>query len=277
MIKEVDFGMKSEELAKKIRIHAIKMVSHAHASHIGGILSCTDVIAVLYNDIARIYPNDPKNESRDRIILSKGHNGVAIYAALAEMGFYDIDKLNTYGDNGGWFSSHISHKLVPGVEISTGSLGQGVCAACGMALSGKLHNKDYHVYAIVGDGECNEGSVWEMALFAAQYKLDNFTVIVDRNHMQAMGDCTDVMNMNPLDKKWEAFGWNVINVADGNNHNLLRDALTSKAIKDKPTVIIANTVKGKGVSFMENSLLWHYREPQDEYLETALNELGGKL
>lgn len=269
--------MKSEELAKKIRIHAIKMVSHAHASHIGGILSCADVIAVLYNDIARIYPNDPQNEKRDRIILSKGHNGVAIYAALAEKGFYDIEKLNTYGDNGGWFSSHISHKLVPGVEISTGSLGQGVCAACGMALSGKLRSKDYHVYAIVGDGECNEGAIWEMALFAAQYKLDNFTVVVDRNRMQAMGDCADVLNMEPLDEKWKAFGWSVIDVKDGNDHNSLKEAFQYKGNKNKPTVIIANTIKGKGVSFMENSLLWHYRDPQGEYLESALKELGGEI
>ncbi|KAF1680110.1 transketolase [Veillonella sp. R32] len=269
--------MKSEELARKIRIHAIKMVSHAHASHIGGILSCADIIAVLYNNIAKVYPNDPKNENRDRIILSKGHNGVAIYAVLAEMGFYSTDVLDTYGDNGGIFSSHISHKLVPGVELSTGSLGQGVCAACGMALNGKIRNKDYHVYAIVGDGECNEGSVWEIAMFSAQYKLDNFTVIIDRNKMQAMGNCNEVMDMEPLDKKWESFGWNVIMVADGNNHHALKEAFNKPIVEGKPTVIIANTVKGKGVSFMENSLLWHYRDPQGGDLKNALAELEENL
>lgn len=264
--------MDSKELAKKIRIHAIKMVNHAHASHIGGILSCADIVAVLYNDIAKIFPSNPKSEERDRIILSKGHNGVAIYAVLAEMGFYPIEKLKTYGNDGSCFSCHISHKKVAGVEISTGSLGQGVGVACGMALNGKLKQKKYKVYAIVGDGECNEGAVWEMALLAAHYKLDNFTVIVDRNKMQAMGDCKDILNTEPFADKWKAFGWHVVEVADGNNHDQLKKAFCEKSYK-KPIVIIANTVKGKGVSFMENKLLWHYRDPQGEDYTNALREL----
>lgn len=264
--------MNSIELAKKIRIHAIDMVHHTHASHIGGILSCADIVAVLYSKMARIFPNDPQNINRDRIVLSKGHSGVAIYSVLAEMGFFDIKKLQTYGDNGGVFSCHVSHKNVPGVEISTGSLGQGVGVACGMALNGKLKNKDYKVYSIVGDGECDEGSVWEMALLAAKYKLDNFTVIVDRNNMQAMGCCSDVLNTDPFADKWESFGWKAINVVDGNNHKQLEKAFNS-SFDNKPKVIIANTIKGKGVSFMENQLLWHYRDPQGEDYINAIREL----
>lgn len=266
--------MNSEELAKRIRVHAINMVHDAHASHIGGILSCADIVAVLYNDIATVFPHDPKNKNRDRIILSKGHNGVAIYVALAETGFFDISKLDSYGKDGSCFSCHISHKKVPGVEISTGSLGQGVGVACGMALNGKLRHKDYKVYAVVGDGECNEGSVWEMALLAAHYHLDNFTVIVDRNKMQAMGNCKDVLNTEPFADKWRAFGWYVVEVDDGNDHKQLKEAFYENNA-NKPKVIIANTIKGKGISFMENQLLWHYRDPQGEDYENALKELEG--
>ncbi len=264
--------MKSEELAKRIRIDAVKMVNHAHASHIGGILSCADIIAVLYSAVANVCPDDPQKNNRDRVVLSKGHNGVAIYAALAECGFFPRIELDTYGDNGSIFSCHISHKKVPGVEISTGSLGQGVCAACGMALNGKLKRLTYHVYAIVGDGECDEGAVWEMALFSAHQKLDNFTVIVDRNHMQAMGLCESILNLDPFAEKWKAFGWEVIEVKDGNNHDQLKEAFQA-VNTGKPRVIIANTVKGKGVSFMENQLLWHYRDPQGEDYQKAIEEL----
>ncbi|MBR2507573.1 MAG: transketolase [Bacilli bacterium] len=267
--------MLSQELAKRIRKHAIRMVHNAHASHIGGILSCADIVAVLYNDVANIYPSNPHNDDRDRIILSKGHNGVAIYAALAEKGFFSVDKLETYGMDGSRFSCHVSHKKVPGVEISTGSLGQGVCVACGMALNAKLKKKDYKVYAIVGDGECNEGSIWEMAMLSHQYNLDNFTVIIDRNNMQAMGHCSDVLDINPLEDKWLSFGWTVINVADGHNHKMLREAF-EKSFNGNPKVIIANTIKGKGISFMENELVWHYRDPQGEDYRNALDELDGK-
>lgn len=265
-------SINSVELAKKIRLDAIKMVNHAHASHIGGILSCADIVAVLYSDIAHINPCNPKDENRDRIILSKGHNGVAIYAALGELGFFNKELLKTYGDNGSCFSCHISHKKVLGVEISTGSLGQGVCVACGMALAGKINHQMYNVYAIVGDGECNEGSVWEMAMFAAQYKLSNLTVIVDRNNMQGMGMCSNVMNIEPLTEKWRAFGWHVEEVQDGHNHALLRTAFIAKH-SDKPKVIIAHTIKGKGVSFMENQLLWHYRDPQGSDYIKAIREI----
>ena len=268
--------MKSDELAKKIRIHAVKMVHHARASHIGGILSCADAVAVLYADVMKYFPDEPKNPKRDRLILSKGHNGVAIYAALAECGFFSTEELEKYGENGSLFSCHVSHKKVPGVELSTGSLGHGVCVACGMALNGKLKNQDYKVYSIVGDGECNEGSVWETAMLAAQYRLDNLTVIIDRNNMQAMGFCKDIIDMDSLGEKWKAFGWNVVEVVNGNDHDELRKAFAKKN-DGKPKVIIANTVKGKGVSFMENNLQWHYSDPQGENYEKALAELEADL
>lgn len=264
--------MDSMELAWRIRKHAIEMVHHAHASHIGGILSCADLIAVLCNDIANIDPLNPKKANRDRIVLSKGHNGVAIYAALAELGFLDVKELRHYGEDGGIFSCHISHKHVPGIEITTGSLGHGVCVACGMALNAKLKNLDFKTYAIVGDGECNEGSVWETVMLANQYKLDNFIVIVDVNGMQAMGETKTVINMEPLVDKWKSFGWYVIDVKDGHDHKALRQAFVENS-NGLPKVILARTTKGKGISFMENQLLWHYRDPQGEFYEQALKEL----
>ncbi len=264
--------MKSEELAKRIRLHALDMVNHAHASHIGGVLSEADIIAVLYTDILNVNKDDPKMKERDRFVLSKGHTGVAVYAALAECGFFDTKLLDTYGDNGSIFSCHISHKNVPGIEVSTGSLGHGCGMACGMAMHAKKRGRNYKVYTVVGDGECNEGSVWEMAMLAAQHKLDNFTVVVDRNNMQAMGFCNDIINMDPLEDRWKAFGWHVISVENGHDHDSLREAFKADN-EGKPKVIIAHTIKGKGVSFMENELLWHYRDPQGEFYEKARTEL----
>jgi len=267
--------MKSEELAWRIRRHAIDMVNKSHASHIGAILSVADIVAVMYTDILHVNPNNPYDEQRDRFVLSKGHAGVAVYAALAEMGFFPVEKLDTYYENGSAYSGHVSHIGVPGVEFSTGSLGHGIAVACGMALAGKRRHADYHVYAVVGDGECNEGVVWETALIANQYELDNFTVVIDRNGMQAMGDCESVMKMEPLADKWKSFGWNVVTVADGNNHDQLRSALHT-VVQGMPTCVIAKTIKGKGVSFMENELLWHYRDPQGEYYDRAVSEIERK-
>lgn len=263
--------IKSEELAWKIRRHAIDMVHDAHASHIGGILSCADLVAVLYADVAKYDPANPQWDERDRIILSKGHNGVAIYATLAECGFFPISTLASYGHNGSLFSCHISHK-VPGVELSTGSLGHGVCIACGMAINAKRKGQNYRVFAIVGDGECNEGSIWEMAMLSAQNQLNNFTVIIDQNGMQAMGFTKEIINMEPMAQKWRAFGWHVAEVQDGSNHNMLRRAFQEYS-HNKPKVIIARTIKGNGISFMENQLLWHYRDPQGEFYEKAVEEL----
>ena len=259
--------MDSKELALNMRKDAIDMVNKSHASHIGAVLSVIDIVAVLYSDIMNVNPDNPSMYERDRIVLSKGHAGIAIYTALAECGFIPKAELQKYYTDGSVYSGHVSSKGVPGVELSTGSLGHGAGVACGMALSAKLKNDTYHIYTIIGDGECEEGSIWEMALLANRYKLDNFTVIVDHNKMQAMGDCEEVMALGDLSDKWKAFGWNVIDVEDGNNHEQLREAF-DKRVQNKPNIIIANTVKGKGISFMENNLLWHYRDPQgDDYIK----------
>ena len=263
--------MNSKHLAKNIRKNAIRMVHSARASHIGGVFSCADIVAVLYADVVNVDPLQPDKMERDRVVLSKGHNGVVLYAVLAEMGFFPVEELETYGRNGSKFSCHVSHKGVPGVEISTGSLGQGVCMACGMATNAKLKNENYKVYAIVGDGECNEGSVWETAMFAAQYKLDNFIIVVDCNGMQALGNCDEIINMNSFADKWKAFNWYVEEV-DGHNHAELLRAFVSNS-EGKPKVILAKTIKGKGVSFMENQLIWHYRDPQGVDYELAMKEL----
>ena len=266
--------MNSEQLAWLIRRHGVEMTHISHGSHIGAILSVADIVAVLYNDVANISPENLKDENRDRIILSKGHAGAAIYAALAEKGFFDREELKTHYADGSRLSGHVSHKGVPGVEFSTGSLGHGACVAAGMALNAKLDKKPYYTYAIVGDGECDEGSIWEMALFANQFKLNQFVVIVDHNKMQSLDFCENTLSLAPFAEKWKAFGWNVLDI-DGHNHDELRTAFAkAKESTDKPTVIIANTVKGKGISFMEFDILWHYRFPHEgEEYDGALKEL----
>lgn len=264
--------MNSEKLAWKIRKHSVDMVHASHASHIGAALSAADILAVLYTEVLNIDPKNPESDDRDRFVMSKGHAGAAVYSVLAEMGFFPVEWLSTYYQNGSNLSGHVSHKNVPGVEVSTGSLGHGCVMACGMAMAAKSAGKRHSVYTLVGDGECNEGSVWEMAMIANRFKLDNFTVVIDRNGMQAMGFCGDVMPTSPMASKWESFGWSVEEVEDGNNHEQLRRAF-AKTSAGKPKCIIANTVKGKGISFMENNLLWHYRDPQGEFYERAIKEL----
>lgn len=266
--------MNSEQLALRIRRHCLDMVHRSHASHIAAAYSVADIIAVLYTDVLHVDPQVPDWPDRDRLVMSKGHAGIAVYAALAERGFFPVEELQRYYTDGGVLSGHVSHKGVPGVEFSTGSLGHGIAVACGMALAGQSAARPYRVYAIVGDGECNEGAVWETALTAAQYRLDNFTVIVDRNGMQAMGDCEKLMRMEPFADKWRSFGWQVLDVADGNDHAQLKAAFAAPG-DGRPRCIIARTVKGKGVSFMENQLLWHYRDPQGEFYDRAVAELGG--
>lgn len=265
--------MTNKEFAWKIRRDAIEMTHISNGSHIGSVLSIADIVGVLYNDVMNIFPDDPKNDKRDRFILSKGHAGAAVYAALAEKGFFKVDKLKTHYADGSVLSGHVSHKNVPGVEFSTGSLGHGVCVAAGMAMAGKCDKKDYRVFVIIGDGECDEGSVWEMALFANHFRLSNLTVIVDHNKIQSLDRCENTLELLDLAAKWRAFGWNVIEI-DGHNHDEIRKALLSKD-DIKPTCIIANTVKGKGVSFMENTVLWHYRSPQGEDYDNAVKELEG--
>lgn len=268
-------SLDSRALAKAIRRHSVDMVHNSHASHIAAALSAADILAVLYADILRYDPRDPHMEDRDRFVMSKGHAGVAVYSALAEAGFFPVEELEHYYMNGSVLSGHISHKGVPGVELSTGSLGHGVAVACGMAMAAKSQERPYKVYALVGDGECNEGVIWEMALNAAQYALDNFTVIVDRNGMQAMGNCEDLMRMEPMVDKWRSFGWTVIDVKDGHDHEQLRRAFAAP-FDGRPKCIIARTVKGKGVSFMENVLRWHYSDPQGELYEQAVAEIEGE-
>ncbi len=270
--------MKSEQLAWLIKRHGIEMTHISQGSHIGSILSVADIVAVLYNDVANITPGTVTDENRDRIVLSKGHAGAAIYAVLAEKGFFPIEELKTHYADGSRLSGHVSHKGIPGVEISTGSLGHGACMACGIALNAKLEKKDYFTYAITGDGECDEGSIWEMALFANHFNLNQFVVIVDHNKMQSLDFCENTLSLSPFEKKWEAFGWNVLSI-DGHNHDEIRNALNeAKKSVDKPTVIIANTVKGNGISFMENDILWHYRFPHEgEEYDGALRELHAAM
>lgn len=266
--------MNSEQLSWLIKRHGVEMTHISGGSHIGPILSVSDIIAVLYNDVANISPENLHDEMRDRVVLSKGHAGAAIYAALAERGFFSIEELKTHYADGSRLSGHVSHKGIPGVEVSTGSLGHGVCMAAGMALNAKLCDMPYYTYAIVGDGECDEGSVWEMALFANQFKLNRLVVVVDHNKMQSLDFCENTLSLAPFADKWRAFGWNVFDI-DGHDHDELRRAFAeAKQSQDKPTVIIANTIKGKGISFMENDILWHYRFPHDgEEYDGALAEL----
>ncbi len=270
--------MNSMQLAWRIRRHAVEMTHSSQGSHIGSILSVADMIAVLYNDIACINPKEPKWPLRDRIILSKGHAGAAVYAALAEKGFFDISELRTHYSDGSRLSGHISHRGVPGIEFSTGSLGHGLPVAAGMAYAAKEDGLSHHIYVICGDGECDEGSVWEAALSAAHHKLGNLIVLIDYNKMQSLGYCEDILSLSPLPDKWRAFGWNTY-VINGHSHEEIRNALMhALESRESPSVLIANTVKGKGISFMENDILWHYRYPHDggEY-ETAILELQANM
>lgn len=266
--------MNSLQLAWKIRRHGIEMTHISQGSHIGSILSVADIIAVLYNDIVYVNPEEPEMCDRDRVILSKGHAGAAIYAALAEKGFFSVEELKTHYADGSRLSGHVSHKGIPGVEFSTGSLGHGLSVAAGMAYGAKKDNKQHNVFVICGDGECDEGSVWEAALVANHYKLNNLIAVIDHNKMQSLDFCENTISLSPFADKWKAFGWNVIDI-DGHDHDALRDAFNrAKESVYKPTVVIANTTKGKGISFMENDILWHYRFPHEgEEHDTAVAEL----
>lgn len=266
-----------ELIAYKIRKHAVTAVHSASSGHPGGSLSIADILSVLYFDEMKIDPKDPKNPERDRFVLSKGHCAPALYGTLAERGYFPVEDIPTFRKFGSYLQGHPDMKGVPGVDMSTGSLGQGISAACGMALAAKLDNKDYRVYAVLGDGELEEGQVWEAAMFAAHYKLDNLTAFVDFNGLQIDGDITKVMNPTPIDKKFEAFGWNVICI-DAHNYDDIKNAIkTAKNTKGKPTAVIAKSVKGKGVSFMENNAAWHGSAPNDEQFALAVSELDAKI
>ncbi len=271
----MELGKKTElEItAYKIRKHVLDAVHSASSGHPGGSLSIAEIMSVLFFDEMNIDPKNPKMADRDRFVMSKGHCAPALYGTLAERGFFPKEDIKTFRQADSYLQGHPDMKGVPGVDMSTGSLGQGICVANGMALAGKLDNKDYRVYAVLGDGELEEGQVWEAAMFAAHYKLDNLTAFVDLNYLQIDGDIRQVMNPTPVDKKFEAFGWNVISI-DAHNVEEIRNAIdTAKTVKDKPTVVIANSVKGKGVSFMENNAAWHGSAPNDEQYEQAMKEL----
>lgn len=266
-----------EKTAYKIRRHALEAVYSASSGHPGGSLSIADILSVLYFDEMRIDPNNPKDENRDRFVLSKGHCAPALYGALAERGFFPVDDIKTFRHIGSYLQGHPDMKGVPGVDMSTGSLGQGVCAANGMAYAAKLDKKDYRVYSILGDGELEEGQVWEAAMFAPHYKLDNITIFIDFNGLQIDGNISDVMSPLPIDEKFKAFGWNVI-VIDAHNYDEIKNAIkAAKAFNGKPTAVIAKSVKGKGVSFMENEASWHGAAPNTEQYEQAIAEIDAHL
>lgn len=265
--------MTSKELANCVRIHSLNMANRGGGSHIGSALSIADILAVLYNEVLNIDPNDPHKDDRDRFILSKGHAGAAVYATLAEIGFFPIKKLDTHYQNGSDLSGHISHKNVPGVELSTGSLGHGLSVGVGMAKTAKLDNKPHKIFVLLSDGECDEGSVWEAAMFASHHKLDNLVALIDYNKIQSLASVSNTLELEPLKEKWESFGWNAVEV-DGHDHAQIKNELLRvPAVDEKPTVCICHTIKGKGVSFMENSVLWHYRCPRGAEFESALREL----
>lgn len=261
------------ELANKIRIHALKMVYQAKASHIGSALSISDIVAVLYNDILRVYPTNPKRPDRDRFILSKGHACVAIYAALAEKNFFPHTDLLSYGQDDSVLMNHISHK-VNGVEFSSGSLGHGLPFGVGKALAAKLKNQDWKTFVLLSDGELDEGSNWEAILFAAHHKLSNLVAVVDYNKLQSLTTVHNTLQIEPLIDKFKAFGCSVREV-DGHDYKRLSGLLGSNPFEaDKPSILIAHTIKGKGISFMENSVDWHYKSPSTDELNLALEELN---
>ena len=263
--------------ATKGRLLALQCVHDAASGHPGGSLSCMDILTVLYFGVMRIDPEAPKAPNRDRFVMSKGHCTPALYSVLAMRGYFPEAQLKLFRSIEGHFSGHPDMVNVPGVDMSTGSLGQGISAAVGMAIAGKLDKKDYRVYTILGDGEIEEGQTWEAAMAAAKFGLDNLCAVVDVNGLQIDGKTSDVMPSEPLDKKYEAFGWHVIKI-DGHNYDEIIAAFKeAETVKGKPTMILAKTVKGKGVSFMENNAGWHGKAPSDEEYNQAVSELNAIL
>lgn len=262
--------------AVNVRKNILKMVTAAQSGHPGGSLSAVEMMMSVYFTQMNINKENLESHDRDRFVLSKGHCSPALYAVLAQMGFYDEKDLLTFRKLNSNFQGHPSMRKLPGIDMSTGSLGQGISAAVGMALSNKTHGLPYRVYTLLGDGECEEGQVWEAAMAAAHYKLDNLLAFVDFNGLQIDGDITSVMNPTPIDKKFEAFGWNVINVADGNDFaQVIKACEEAKTCVGKPTMILAKTIKGKGVSYMENNANWHGNAPSEELCAQGISDLDG--
>jgi transketolase len=265
-----------ENISKEIRRNILKMHFFSQESHIGSALSCADILAVLYFKILNIDPKNPKLETRDRFILSKGHAVAALYATLVSRGFFPEDILDTFCSNGRGLPGHATRNNKLGIDASTGSLGHGLPISCGMALAAKRDKKKYRVFVLMSDGEMDEGTTWEAALFASHNKLDNLVTIVDYNKFQAYGKTNEVLNLEPFKRKWEAFGWKVKEI-NGHNFNEIEKVLSSIPLgKNKPSVINSHTVKGKGVSFMENKLEWHYKSPTKQEYDSAIKEINKK-
>ena len=266
--------MDTVALARSIRARSVRMVHRARASHIGSCLSMADLLAVLYGEVLRLDPARPDWPERDRCIVSKGHAAAIVYAVLAERGFFPVEQLDSYTMDGSLLAGHVT-RTVPGVEVSTGSLGHGLPIGCGMALAGVRDGTPGRVFVVLSDGELDEGSNWEAILFAPQHRLDNLVAIVDYNEIQSFGAVSDVLELEPIEDKWRAFRW-AVRTVDGHDHGQLREALAAVPFEPgKPSVIIARTVKGKGVEYMERQLLWHYRSPSDDQLAEAMREIEG--
>src|SRR5215813_5660694 len=268
--------MDTYALALRIRRHAVQMTHLGKSSHLGAVLSMSDIVAVLYGAVLAKRPDEPKWPGRDRFVLSKGHAGAGVYAASPKTGSFPVEHLRGHATNGTALCGHISHIDVPGAEFSTGSLGHGLPVASGMALAAKRDGKNHRVFVLLSDGECDEGSNWEAILFAAHHRLSNLVAIIDYNKIQSLGSVAETLALEPLTGKLKCFGWNVVEV-DGHDHAQLASVLSIDPTNNElPTCVIAHTTKGKGVSFMENTVLWHYRSPQGEEYLRALNELEGK-
>jgi len=266
--------MDYRKIARTIRSDIVRMHFNAGASHIGSALSCVDILVGLYFSVLKINPKNPQDKNRDRFILSKGHAVSALYATLAERGFFPRSRLNDYCKNGSCLVGHSTKDAVPGVEVSTGSLGHGLAIGIGMAISAKYDRLKYRVFVLLSDGECNEGSVWESALFAGYHKLDNLVAIIDYNKIQAFGHVKEVLDLEPLKDKWKAFGWEAREI-DGHSFTEIISMLKKVPFKkNKPSLIVAHTIKGKGISFMENRLEWHYKSPSREEYNLAMKELN---
>ncbi|MEV4347444.1 transketolase [Actinoplanes sp. NPDC049596] len=263
--------MTSADLARAVRRHVLRMTNSGRSSHVGSALSCADILAVLYAEVLQVDPAHPDRPDRDRFIMSKGHAGAALYAVLAERGFFDTRLLTQHYRNGSFLSGHVSHVGIPGVELSTGSLGHGLPVGAGLAWQARRTGKTWRTYVLLGDGECDEGTIWESAMFAAHHRLANLVAIVDWNGLQSMGTTEETLALEPFADKWRSFGWDVAEV-DGHDHPLLARALREP--HEKPLALLARTVKGKGVSFMENQVLWHYRPPDDTELAGAMSEVA---
>jgi transketolase len=263
-----------EQKAKQLRRHVITMIATAGSGHPGGSLSAADIVTALYFKVMHHDPKNPQWPDRDRFVLSKGHAAPILYAALAECGYFPVEELSTLRKLGSRLQGHTDRTLTPGVEMSAGSLGQGLSYGIGMALAGRLDKKGYRVYVLIGDGECDEGQVWEAAMFAPHHKMDNITAIVDHNDLQLDGRVCDIMGLEPLADKWRAFNWNVLEINGHDIKEILQALKKAGEVKGKPTVIIAHTVKGKGVSFMEGNVDFHGKAPSPQETEQALKELA---